>query len=181
MHPVSGSGLYFFVSAEAARKGGSTGLLQPHSRGQDPSHPVSFVMCIPMFIIILFRLAPTEARLADALHTSWTLLWNAGLSLLVTFNHFCLQTYYALIVHLLIFLSIREYILDMLECGREKFLVFAHHKRVINSITKELSDKVRKDLPALIQQIQRKRLQKVRWRGSDFDLTLNFVKFTHLV
>ncbi|XP_060786319.1 SWI/SNF-related matrix-associated actin-dependent regulator of chromatin subfamily A-like protein 1 isoform X2 [Neoarius graeffei] len=37
--------------------------------------------------------------------------------------------------------AILEYILDMLECGREKFLVFAHHKRVINSITKELSDK----------------------------------------
>lgn len=32
----------------------------------------------------------------------------------------------------------------MQECGREKFLVFAHHKRVLDSITKELTDKVRK-------------------------------------
>lgn len=41
------------------------------------------------------------------------------------------------------FFSIREYISDMQECGREKFLVFAHHKRVLDSITKELTDKVR--------------------------------------
>ncbi|KAB5577301.1 hypothetical protein PHYPO_G00208310 [Pangasianodon hypophthalmus] len=37
--------------------------------------------------------------------------------------------------------AILEYISDMLECGREKFLVFAHHKRVLDSITKELTDK----------------------------------------
>ncbi|XP_072541661.1 SWI/SNF-related matrix-associated actin-dependent regulator of chromatin subfamily A-like protein 1 [Salminus brasiliensis] len=37
--------------------------------------------------------------------------------------------------------AIMEYISDMLECGREKFLVFAHHKRVLDSITKELSEK----------------------------------------
>ncbi|XP_053352346.1 SWI/SNF-related matrix-associated actin-dependent regulator of chromatin subfamily A-like protein 1 isoform X2 [Clarias gariepinus] len=37
--------------------------------------------------------------------------------------------------------AILEYISDMLECGRDKFLVFAHHKRVLDSITKELTDK----------------------------------------
>ncbi|KAI4893006.1 hypothetical protein NFI96_027330 [Prochilodus magdalenae] len=37
--------------------------------------------------------------------------------------------------------AIMEYISDMLECGREKFLVFAHHKRVLDGITKDLSDK----------------------------------------
>uniref|UniRef100_A0AAR2L328 SWI/SNF-related matrix-associated actin-dependent regulator of chromatin subfamily A-like protein 1 n=1 Tax=Pygocentrus nattereri TaxID=42514 RepID=A0AAR2L328_PYGNA len=37
--------------------------------------------------------------------------------------------------------AIMEYISDMLECGREKFLVFAHHKRVLDSISKELTDK----------------------------------------
>ncbi|KAI5618620.1 SWI/SNF-related matrix-associated actin-dependent regulator of chromatin subfamily A-like protein 1 [Silurus asotus] len=37
--------------------------------------------------------------------------------------------------------AILEYISDMLECGREKFLVFAHHRRVLDSITKELTDK----------------------------------------
>ncbi|XP_066542705.1 SWI/SNF-related matrix-associated actin-dependent regulator of chromatin subfamily A-like protein 1 isoform X2 [Hoplias malabaricus] len=38
--------------------------------------------------------------------------------------------------------AILEYISDMLECGREKFLVFAHHKRVLDSISQELADKV---------------------------------------
>ncbi|KAK7939531.1 hypothetical protein WMY93_002857 [Mugilogobius chulae] len=37
--------------------------------------------------------------------------------------------------------AIMEYITDMLECGREKFLVFAHHKLVLNHITAELSKK----------------------------------------
>lgn len=37
----------------------------------------------------------------------------------------------------------REYITDMLECGREKFLVFAHHKLVLDHITSELVKKVR--------------------------------------
>uniref|UniRef100_A0A8B9KY52 SWI/SNF-related matrix-associated actin-dependent regulator of chromatin subfamily A-like protein 1 n=1 Tax=Astyanax mexicanus TaxID=7994 RepID=A0A8B9KY52_ASTMX len=37
--------------------------------------------------------------------------------------------------------AIMEYISDMLECGREKFLVFAHHKKVLDSISKELTDK----------------------------------------
>lgn len=32
----------------------------------------------------------------------------------------------------------------MLECGREKFLVFAHHKLVLDHITTELEKKVRK-------------------------------------
>ncbi|CAJ1079233.1 SWI/SNF-related matrix-associated actin-dependent regulator of chromatin subfamily A-like protein [Xyrichtys novacula] len=34
--------------------------------------------------------------------------------------------------------AIMEYITDMLECGREKFLVFAHHKSVLDHITSEL-------------------------------------------
>ncbi|XP_062862547.1 SWI/SNF-related matrix-associated actin-dependent regulator of chromatin subfamily A-like protein 1 isoform X2 [Trichomycterus rosablanca] len=38
--------------------------------------------------------------------------------------------------------AIMEYISDMLECGRDKFLVFAHHKRVLDSISKELADKI---------------------------------------
>lgn len=37
--------------------------------------------------------------------------------------------------------AIMEYIMDMLECGREKFLVFAHHKLVLDSITRELGEK----------------------------------------
>lgn len=36
----------------------------------------------------------------------------------------------------------REYITDMLECGRDKFLVFAHHKLVLDHITSELDRKV---------------------------------------
>ncbi|XP_057708938.1 SWI/SNF-related matrix-associated actin-dependent regulator of chromatin subfamily A-like protein 1 [Corythoichthys intestinalis] len=39
--------------------------------------------------------------------------------------------------------AIMEYINDMLECGREKFLVFAHHKLVLDHITSEL---VKKDV-----------------------------------
>lgn len=34
----------------------------------------------------------------------------------------------------------------MLECGREKFLVFAHHKLVLDHITAELGRKVRQTL-----------------------------------
>ncbi|KAM9805139.1 SWI/SNF-related matrix-associated actin-dependent regulator of chromatin subfamily A-like protein 1 [Neosynchiropus ocellatus] len=37
--------------------------------------------------------------------------------------------------------AIMEYISDMLECGREKFLVFAHHKLVLDHITTELVKK----------------------------------------
>ncbi|XP_031714375.1 SWI/SNF-related matrix-associated actin-dependent regulator of chromatin subfamily A-like protein 1 [Anarrhichthys ocellatus] len=37
--------------------------------------------------------------------------------------------------------AIMEYITDMVECGREKFLVFAHHKLVLDHITTELSKK----------------------------------------
>ncbi|XP_042351287.1 LOW QUALITY PROTEIN: SWI/SNF-related matrix-associated actin-dependent regulator of chromatin subfamily A-like protein 1 [Plectropomus leopardus] len=37
--------------------------------------------------------------------------------------------------------AIMEYITDMLECGREKFLVFAHHKLVLDHITTELGKK----------------------------------------
>lgn len=37
--------------------------------------------------------------------------------------------------------AIMEYIMDMLECGREKFLVFAHHKLVLDHITNELGNK----------------------------------------
>lgn len=32
--------------------------------------------------------------------------------------------------------------MDMLDGGREKFLVFAHHKRVLDHITAELGKKV---------------------------------------
>uniref|UniRef100_A0A3Q4MWS3 SWI/SNF-related matrix-associated actin-dependent regulator of chromatin subfamily A-like protein 1 n=1 Tax=Neolamprologus brichardi TaxID=32507 RepID=A0A3Q4MWS3_NEOBR len=37
--------------------------------------------------------------------------------------------------------AIMEYIIDMLECGREKFLVFAHHKLILDHITTELGKK----------------------------------------
>ncbi|KAM7153617.1 SWI/SNF-related matrix-associated actin-dependent regulator of chromatin subfamily A-like protein 1 isoform 2-T2 [Macrochelys suwanniensis] len=37
--------------------------------------------------------------------------------------------------------SVIEYILDLLESGRDKFLVFAHHKIVLNAISKELENK----------------------------------------
>ncbi|XP_034863077.1 SWI/SNF-related matrix-associated actin-dependent regulator of chromatin subfamily A-like protein 1 isoform X2 [Mirounga leonina] len=37
--------------------------------------------------------------------------------------------------------SVIEYILDLLESGREKFLVFAHHKVVLSAITRELEKK----------------------------------------
>ncbi|XP_041506010.1 SWI/SNF-related matrix-associated actin-dependent regulator of chromatin subfamily A-like protein 1 [Microtus oregoni] len=44
-----------------------------------------------------------------------------------------------------------EYILDLLESGREKFLVFAHHKVVLDAIVKEL---------------ERKKVQNIRIDGS---------------
>lgn len=44
-----------------------------------------------------------------------------------------------------------EYILDLLESGREKFLVFAHHKVVLDAVVKEL---------------ERKRVQNIRIDGS---------------
>ncbi|KAK1902864.1 SWI/SNF-related matrix-associated actin-dependent regulator of chromatin subfamily A-like [Dissostichus eleginoides] len=37
--------------------------------------------------------------------------------------------------------AIMEYITDMLECGREKFLVFAHHRLVLDHISSELGKK----------------------------------------
>ncbi|KAJ8385096.1 hypothetical protein AAFF_G00193170 [Aldrovandia affinis] len=37
--------------------------------------------------------------------------------------------------------AINEYILELLECGREKFLVFAHHKLILDSVVRELGDK----------------------------------------
>ncbi|XP_064183604.1 SWI/SNF-related matrix-associated actin-dependent regulator of chromatin subfamily A-like protein 1 [Anguilla rostrata] len=37
--------------------------------------------------------------------------------------------------------AINEYIVDLLECGREKFLVFAHHKLVLDHVVKELGEK----------------------------------------
>ncbi|XP_037645593.1 SWI/SNF-related matrix-associated actin-dependent regulator of chromatin subfamily A-like protein 1 isoform X1 [Sebastes umbrosus] len=37
--------------------------------------------------------------------------------------------------------AIMEYITDMLECGREKFLVFAHHRLVLDHISTELGKK----------------------------------------
>lgn len=35
-----------------------------------------------------------------------------------------------------------EYVLDLLESGREKFLVFAHHKVVLDAVTAALEKKV---------------------------------------
>ncbi|KAJ8255314.1 hypothetical protein GJAV_G00203460 [Gymnothorax javanicus] len=37
--------------------------------------------------------------------------------------------------------AINEYIIDLLECGREKFLVFAHHKLVLDSVVSALVEK----------------------------------------
>ncbi|XP_069083156.1 SWI/SNF-related matrix-associated actin-dependent regulator of chromatin subfamily A-like protein 1 [Pleurodeles waltl] len=37
--------------------------------------------------------------------------------------------------------AVTEYILDLLESGREKFLVFAHHKIVLNAVCEELGKK----------------------------------------
>uniref|UniRef100_A0A5F4W5G4 SWI/SNF-related matrix-associated actin-dependent regulator of chromatin subfamily A-like protein 1 n=1 Tax=Callithrix jacchus TaxID=9483 RepID=A0A5F4W5G4_CALJA len=37
--------------------------------------------------------------------------------------------------------SVIEYIMDLLESGKEKFLVFAHHKVVLDAVTKELERK----------------------------------------
>lgn len=45
-------------------------------------------------------------------------------------------------IHNSSFVVYREYITDMLEGGREKFLVFAHHKLVLDHITNELVKKV---------------------------------------
>lgn len=39
-------------------------------------------------------------------------------------------------------LSYREYILELLESGNRKFLVFAHHKIVLDAIAAELEKKV---------------------------------------
>ncbi|KAF6362206.1 SWI/SNF related, matrix associated, actin dependent regulator of chromatin, subfamily a like 1 [Rhinolophus ferrumequinum] len=47
--------------------------------------------------------------------------------------------------------SVIEYILDLLESGKEKFLVFAHHKMVLDAITNEL---------------ERKKVQYIRIDGS---------------
>ncbi|KAJ8004397.1 hypothetical protein DPEC_G00135290 [Dallia pectoralis] len=52
-------------------------------------------------------------------------------ALLVFFNHTAEAKIKAII----------EYIHDMLECGRHKFLVFAHHRCVLDSITQELREK----------------------------------------
>lgn len=43
---------------------------------------------------------------------------------------------------LLCYCKYSEYILDLLESGREKFLVFAHHKVLLDAIAKELERKV---------------------------------------
>ena len=47
--------------------------------------------------------------------------------------------------------SSREYIMDMLDCGRERFLVFAHHKTVLDSITEELGKKVSELLVLMVR------------------------------
>ena len=44
----------------------------------------------------------------------------------------------------------REYILDLLESGREKFLVFAHHKLILDAITEELGKKVNSSAALII-------------------------------
>ena len=41
-----------------------------------------------------------------------------------------------------IIVNYSEYILDLLESGREKFLVFAHHKVVLDAVTEALERKV---------------------------------------
>lgn len=43
---------------------------------------------------------------------------------------------------LFVIVELSEYIMDLLESGREKFLVFAHHKVVLDAITQELERKV---------------------------------------
>lgn len=51
----------------------------------------------------------------------------------------------------------------MLECGREKFLVFAHHKLVLDSITKELGEKVCPNWSFFLPQTFPISCQKPRW------------------
>lgn len=46
------------------------------------------------------------------------------------------------LIYFVIIVKYSEYILDLLESGREKFLVFAHHKVVLDAIVKELERKV---------------------------------------
>lgn len=46
------------------------------------------------------------------------------------------------LIYCVIIVKCSEYILDLLESGREKFLVFAHHKVVLDAITKVLEKKV---------------------------------------
>ena len=41
--------------------------------------------------------------------------------------------------------------MDMLDCGRERFLVFAHHKTVLDSITEELGKKVSELLVLMVR------------------------------
>uniref|UniRef100_A0A8B7V4Q8 SWI/SNF-related matrix-associated actin-dependent regulator of chromatin subfamily A-like protein 1 n=1 Tax=Castor canadensis TaxID=51338 RepID=A0A8B7V4Q8_CASCN len=45
------------------------------------------------------------------------------------------------IIYFVVIVTCSEYILDLLESGREKFLVFAHHKVVLDAVTKELERK----------------------------------------
>uniref|UniRef100_A0A8D0DC20 SWI/SNF-related matrix-associated actin-dependent regulator of chromatin subfamily A-like protein 1 n=1 Tax=Sander lucioperca TaxID=283035 RepID=A0A8D0DC20_SANLU len=56
-------------------------------------------------------------------------------ALLIFYNHTAEAKLYVVSV------TAREYITDMLECGREKFLVFAHHKLVLDHIITELVKK----------------------------------------
>lgn len=46
------------------------------------------------------------------------------------------------LIYRVVIVTCSEYILDLLESGREKFLVFAHHKVVLDAITKVLEKKV---------------------------------------
>lgn len=46
------------------------------------------------------------------------------------------------LIYCVVIVKYSEYILDLLESGREKFLVFAHHKVVLDAVTNELERKV---------------------------------------
>lgn len=56
-------------------------------------------------------------------------------------HHFFVTAIMCLICFVLVVIH-SEYILDLLESGREKFLVFAHHKVVLDAVAKELERKV---------------------------------------
>uniref|UniRef100_A0A8B9WCF7 SWI/SNF-related matrix-associated actin-dependent regulator of chromatin subfamily A-like protein 1 n=1 Tax=Bos mutus grunniens TaxID=30521 RepID=A0A8B9WCF7_BOSMU len=94
--------------------------------------------------LILFFNRTAEAKIPSVMLSTWTTeCWAALLHPLAT-ALFIYDTAMGL-------MNSSEYILDLLESGREKFLVFAHHKVVLDAITKEL---------------ERKRVQHIRIDGS---------------